>query len=106
MEGLEAVGREIGVSVRGDAVPDDKGKGKGKEVDPWEKLVGAGAEEDKTVWLHCSVGEAMEDDEIEGERIQVSTAPGRSVSRGRVPGADPADADDTNYAAARLRSAS
>lgn len=29
-------------------------------------------EEDKTIWLHCSVGEAMEDDEIEGERIQVA----------------------------------
>lgn len=27
--------------------------------------------EDDRVWIHASVGEAMEDDEIEGERIQV-----------------------------------
>lgn len=29
-------------------------------------------DEDDRVWLHCSVGEAMEEDEIEGERTQVS----------------------------------
>lgn len=28
-------------------------------------------DEEDRVWLHCSVGEVMEDDEIEGERIQV-----------------------------------
>ena len=75
MEGLEAVRREIGVSVRGekdnsaDAVAlSGKGKGKAKESDKWDHLI---TEDDKTVWLHCSVGDVMEDDEIEGERIQV-----------------------------------
>jgi len=28
--------------------------------------------EEKRIWLHCSVGEAMDDGEIEGERIQTT----------------------------------
>jgi hypothetical protein len=81
MEGLEAVGREIGVTVRGgggggdDKMNKEKAedqrdvKGKGKEKE--KSLAGTEAEEDKRVWLHCSVGEPMEDEEIEGEKVQV-----------------------------------
>jgi hypothetical protein len=63
LEGLEAVGREMGVNVvgRGEGEGEGKGKGKGKE-----------GEEDDRVWLHCSIGDAMEDEEIEAERLQVS----------------------------------
>ena len=82
LEGLEAVGREIGVSVRGSAsnatatAPDEKGKrrasldikGKGKEKDQWNKLEGTEAEEDERVWLQCSVGEPMEEEELTGEQ--------------------------------------
>ena len=64
IESLEAVGREIGVSVREKPEKDVKGKGKQKGKD-------VVVDEDERVWLHCSVGEAMEDDEIEGERVQV-----------------------------------
>lgn len=63
LEGLEAVGREMGVSVSTSAREEGKGKGKGKEGEE---------EEDDRVWLHCSIGDAMEDEEIEGERVQVS----------------------------------
>lgn len=73
LEGLEAVGREIGVSVRGekeDASLKDV-KGKGKDAEGKNALAGTEAE-DNRVWLHCSVGDGMEDDEIEGERVQVS----------------------------------
>lgn len=72
LEGLEAVGREIGVSVRSekeDGVPKDV-EGKGKEAEGKNILAGTDAE-DNRVWLHCSVGDGMEDDEIEGERVQV-----------------------------------
>ncbi|KAI5477785.1 hypothetical protein MNV49_005869 [Pseudohyphozyma bogoriensis] len=80
LEGLEAVGREIGVNVRGGdekEAEDTKGKGKGKgkgkaKEKAWDGLKGTEAEEDNRVWLHCSVGEVMEDDEIEGERVQTS----------------------------------
>ncbi|KAL8278484.1 hypothetical protein RQP46_009174 [Phenoliferia psychrophenolica] len=80
MEGIEAVRREI-VAVRGEKDPgpdasaaasSGKGKGKAKESDKWDQLVGAVMEDDKTVWLHCSVGDTMEDDEIEGERVQTT----------------------------------
>ncbi len=62
---------------RGSAVgslADDKGKGKEKEV---EGRVFVGDEgttvaEDEVVWLHCSVGEPIEDNEVQGEKEQVS----------------------------------
>ncbi|KAM0753899.1 hypothetical protein T439DRAFT_378013 [Meredithblackwellia eburnea MCA 4105] len=88
MQGLEAVGREIGVTVPGNEGDEDgkgkgkgpasassKGKGKAKESDNWDKMMstaGGVEEDDKTVWLHCSVGEPMDDDEIEGERVQTT----------------------------------
>lgn len=77
-EELEAVGRNIGVELSsgnqsGAGVEKEvKGKGKGREMNHYSALAGTEAEDDQRVWLHCSVGEAMEDDEIEGERIQVS----------------------------------
>lgn len=110
MEGIEAVRREIG-AARGEkdgagavaADANDKGKGKGKESAPWDHLAGAVAEDDKTVWLHCSVGDVMEDDEIEGERIQVrrSTQCGDRgfQSRGLT---FALGADHTNHPAARI----
>ena len=64
IESLEAVGREIGVSVRDKPEKDVKGKGKQRSKD-------STIDDDERVWLHCSVGEPMEDDEIEGERVQV-----------------------------------
>lgn len=69
LEGLEAVG----VNVRNEEELDVKRKGKGKErrSSGWRDLEDAGVEEDERVWLHCSVGDVMEDDEIEGEKIQV-----------------------------------
>ena len=45
-------------------------EGKGKEAEGKNILAGTDAE-DNRVWLHCSVGDGMEDDEIEGERVQV-----------------------------------
>lgn len=59
-----------------------KGKGKGKER-VGGGLEGTEGEEDNTVWLHCSVGEPMDDEEIEGEKekIQVSRSLGRRGGR-------------------------
>lgn len=81
LQGLEAVGRELGVSVRNgsgehertEQQEDVKGKGKSRQNE-WTDLKGTEAEEDKRVWLHCSVGEPMDDDEIAGEqdKVQVS----------------------------------
>ncbi|KDE06544.1 hypothetical protein MVLG_03193 [Microbotryum lychnidis-dioicae p1A1 Lamole] len=47
---------------------DSKGKGKEKDM----TLAGTEAEDDKQVWLHCSVGEPMDDEEIDSERIQTT----------------------------------
>lgn len=65
------MGREIGVNVRDEKGKEEvKGKGKGKE-----KVGGAlEAEEDNTVWLHCSVGEPMDDEEIEGEKEKIQAS--------------------------------
>ncbi|ORY59426.1 DUF2407 C-terminal domain-domain-containing protein [Leucosporidium creatinivorum] len=71
LEGLEAVGREIGVNVR-DEKEEKEGKGKGKEK-VVNGLEDTEAEEDKRVWLHCSVGEPMDDEEIEGEKEKIQT---------------------------------
>ncbi|GAA5894533.1 hypothetical protein JCM5296_005122 [Sporobolomyces johnsonii] len=76
-EGLEAVGRGIGkvvevVAGEGDRDGEErgeKGKGKGKAG---ERTGAVGSEEDARVWLHCSVGEAMDDEEVEGENSQPS----------------------------------
>ncbi|GAA5966808.1 hypothetical protein JCM21900_006096 [Sporobolomyces salmonicolor] len=73
--GLEAVGRGIGKVVevvagegeRGGEERREKGKGKAREG-----RAAAETEEDARVWLHCSVGEAMDDDEVEGEDAQPS----------------------------------
>ena len=72
LQGVEALGREIGVNVRDEKSEKkdsatDKGKGKVK----WDGLEGTEAEEDKRVWLHCSVGEPMDDEEIEGEKDKI-----------------------------------
>ncbi|GAA5925813.1 hypothetical protein JCM1841_006323 [Sporobolomyces salmonicolor] len=74
-EGLEAVGRGIGkvvevVAGEGERGGEERGeKGKGKARDG---RAAAETEEDARVWLHCSVGEAMDDDEVEGEDSQPS----------------------------------
>lgn len=70
LDGLEAA---TGVNLRGgEKLQEEKNsKGKGKETVGWEDLQGTEAEEESRIWLQCSVGEVMEDDEIEGERIQV-----------------------------------
>ncbi|KAK4058836.1 hypothetical protein OIO90_000282 [Microbotryomycetes sp. JL221] len=70
LEGLEAVGREIGVNVTGsnDKVNGKRlegdHKGKGKETQTV-------ADGDERVWLQCSVGEPMDDEEIAGEQDKV-----------------------------------
>ncbi|SCZ97409.1 BZ3500_MvSof-1268-A1-R1_Chr4-2g07195 [Microbotryum saponariae] len=77
IEGIEAA---VGVTVprasidlkggsKQDAAHQRDRKGKGKEKDM--TLAGTEAENDKQVWLHCSVGEPMDDEEIDSERIQV-----------------------------------
>jgi hypothetical protein len=80
LEGLEAVGREIGVNVRDEKGKAEEGKGKVKEK------VGGGleVEEYNTAWLHCSVGEPMDDEEIEGEKekIQVSRFSSAELRKG------------------------
>ncbi|KAM0792312.1 hypothetical protein ACM66B_004998 [Microbotryomycetes sp. NB124-2] len=76
LEGLEAVGREIGVNMRAPgstnatAAAAEKGKGtddskgKGKEKEHRNSFQGTEAEEDERVWLQCSVGEPMDDEEM------------------------------------------
>ncbi|GAA5867832.1 hypothetical protein JCM1840_003459 [Sporobolomyces johnsonii] len=72
-EGLEAVGRGIGKVVEvvaGEGDREERGeKGKGKAR---ERTGAVESEEDARVWLHCSVGEAMDDEEVEGENSQPS----------------------------------
>lgn len=59
MEGLEEA---IGVRRSEDEKNDSSGKGKEKEKIK-DGLEGTEAEEDKRVWLHCSVGEVIEEEE-------------------------------------------
>lgn len=59
-DSLEAVTRDIGLNVG--SAPKDKGKGKDVEKEQHE--------EENKVWLHCSVGDVLDDDELESERIQ------------------------------------
>lgn len=75
LEGLEAVGREVGISVRDEKaeLAEKEGKGKGREGK-------GGEEEDQTVWLHCSVGEPMDDEEIEGEKEKIQVRRGGRVA--------------------------
>ena len=50
----------------------DKGKGKEAEGRGGAGGAGAGEEEEEVVWLHCSVGEPIEEGEVVGEKEQVS----------------------------------
>ncbi|KAK4053810.1 hypothetical protein OIV83_001466 [Microbotryomycetes sp. JL201] len=85
LEGLEAVGREIGVNVRApsaiatgnstDKTKDaDDAKGKGKERRT--EFDGTEVQEDERVWLQCSVGEPMDDEEMlaSGEQEKAQAA--------------------------------
>ncbi|SCV69269.1 BQ2448_2289 [Microbotryum intermedium] len=79
IEGIEAAVRvtvpRASIDLKGrtkqDAAHQRKdSKGKGKEKD--RTLAGTEAEDDKRVWLHCSVGEPMDDEEIDSERVQTT----------------------------------
>ncbi|BGO97544.1 uncharacterized protein family UPF0645, transmembrane [Rhodotorula toruloides] len=72
-EGLQAVGRGIGKVVRGTmgerAGEDEMSlleKGKGREDEQAEQ----GEEEEEQIWLHCSVGEPIEEEEPTEEKDQ------------------------------------
>lgn len=74
-EGLESVGRVVKGALEGkdDADEVDEmergeigGKGKGKE--------GGEAKEEEQIWLHCSVGDAIDDEENAGEQPMVSSS--------------------------------
>lgn len=76
-EGLQAVGRGIGKVVRGtmgERAGDDEmsllEKGKAKD----DGTVSDGEEEEEQIWLHCSVGEPIEDEEPTEEKDQVRLA--------------------------------
>lgn len=77
-EGLQAVGRGIGKVVRGTmgerAGEDEMSlleKGKGRED---ERGTGEDEVEEEQIWLHCSVGEPIEDEEPTEEKDQVRCA--------------------------------
>ena len=77
IHGLEAVGREIGATVRGEKLEPLKVdvKGKGKETQSASAGPAASdggvAEGEAKIWLHCSVGDVVQDDDEADEAVQV-----------------------------------
>ena len=74
-EGLESVGRVVKGVLEGKEEEDEVdemergevgGKGKGKEKD------GGEGKEEEQIWLHCSVGDAIDDEENAAEQPIVS----------------------------------
>lgn len=59
----------IGEGLVADLGVDRKGKGKEKEKDRGRE--NEEEEEDTRVWLHCSVGEPMEEEELSEDKVQV-----------------------------------